>query len=154
MSAVDTYYAALERLKNGTAEIVDTNSHKFRITNRSVAREAGKDGGNVRETRYPELCEAIKKAEAERLASIPDDMPSVTRFKGQAQREKKLKQNANQKLAELKEKYQQALIQIMNLVAENHRLRKEILDGGYQKLQNKQLNDLVGMDVKTDDPLF
>ncbi|WP_348653229.1 hypothetical protein [uncultured Psychrobacter sp.] len=64
--AEQAYWDALNRLQDGTAKIVNTKSSRFKFTRDAVGREAGKGKGYVRNERYPELCEAITKAEEER----------------------------------------------------------------------------------------
>lgn len=148
MSAIDEYYQALERLKNGTAKKVNTDSLRFTISNNSVAKEAGKKIGSIREARYPKLCDDIKKAEQERLAAIPENTPAVSKLKGQAKHQKELKDKANKRYRELEEKYQEALGLIMNLARENYRLRKQLTEYEAEQLLDRQINDIVGMNVK------
>ena len=83
MSAEDDYYAALERLKRGKPKIVDKG---IKITNSSVAREAGRSGGAIREGRYPELVELIEEAaEAQPVKEIDKVRISAKKEKSDAE---------------------------------------------------------------------
>ena len=53
------YYEALERLKNGTPEVLDKG---YKINNDSVALEAGRKRGSIKAKRHSDLVSAIAEA--------------------------------------------------------------------------------------------
>ena len=59
MSAIDDYYAALERLKRGKPRVIKKSE---KISNSSVAREAGRTSGSIKNNRHAELVAAITLA--------------------------------------------------------------------------------------------
>lgn len=99
--AEQAYWDALNRLQDGTAKIVNTKSSRFKFTRDAVGREAGKGKGYVRSERYPELCEAITKAEEERKNRAQEKPNTSTKLK----HEKELKIKANLKYDMIKEEY-------------------------------------------------
>lgn len=118
-TAEEKYWQALDRIQKGHTLVVNVNEHKFRISNLSVALEAGKVNpkGYIRPQRYPELCDAIKAANAKLLTA---SKPSMA---GNRSLEIKKRQTANIKLKELRKDYEILLEQYLNVVKENYELK-------------------------------
>ena len=122
--AEQVYWNALERLITNTAKIVDTKSSRFKLTRDAVGREAGKGKGYVRNERYPELCEAIKKAEEERknlAKTVPNDTAKL-------KHEKELKLKAKSKYDTLKKEYDLLMQDYLNILRQNFELQSELAD--------------------------
>ena len=122
--AEQVYWNALERLITNTAKIVDTKSSRFKLTRDAVGREAGKGKGYVRNERYPELCEAIKKAEEERknlAKTVPNDTAKL-------KHEKELKLKAKSKYDTLKKEYDLLMQNYLNILRQNFELQSELVD--------------------------
>jgi len=134
--AEQVYWNALERLITNTAKIVDTKSSRFKLTRDAVGREAGKGKGYVRNERYPELCEAIKKAEEERknlAKTVPNDTAKL-------KHEKELKLKAKSKYDTLKKEYDLLMQNYLNILRQNFELQSELMDSssiGLVKESNK-----------------
>ena len=64
------YYEALERLKNGTPEILEGD---YKINNDTVALEAGRKRGSIKAKRHKDLVSAIAKA-AESKEGLGDNV--------------------------------------------------------------------------------
>lgn len=129
--AEQVYWNALKRLITNTAKIVDTKSSRFKLTRDAVGREAGKGKGYVRNERYPELCEAIKKAEEERknLAKIvPNDTAKL-------KHEKELKLKAKSKYDTLKKEYDLLMEDYLNILRQNFELQSELVDSSIVDLK-------------------
>ena len=122
--AEQVYWNALERLITNTAKIVDTKSSRFKLTRDAVGREAGKGKGYVRNERYPELCEAIKKAEEERknlTKTVPNDTAKL-------KHEKELKLKAKSKYDTLKKEYDLLMQNYLNILRQNFELQSGLVD--------------------------
>lgn len=122
--AEQVYWDALDRLITNTAKIVDTKSSRFKLTRDAVGREAGKGKGYVRNERYPELCEAIKKAEEERknlAKTVPNDTAKL-------KHEKELKLKAKSKYDTLKKEYDLLMQNYLNILRQNFELQSELVD--------------------------
>lgn len=134
--AEQVYWNALERLITNTAKIVDTKSSRFKLTRDAVGREASKGKGYVRNERYPELCEAIKKAEEERknlAKTVPNDTAKL-------KHEKELKLKAKSKYDTLKKEYDLLMQNYLNILRQNFELQSELMDSssiGLVKESNK-----------------
>lgn len=116
---INNYYLALERLVKNKPIIVQ---FPYKINNDTVAIEAGRKRGAIKQSR-PELAELIldiKHAEEKRLTFAVDE-----------QRQKKKHDtdiyekfsNLAVAYAELKERYDSQLLQLNQLIRENHKLR-------------------------------
>ncbi|MEZ8187557.1 hypothetical protein ACED29_17250 [Shewanella sp. 5S214] len=120
--AQEKYWEALERIQSENTLIVNTNEPGFRISNLTVALEAGKakPKGYIRPLRFPELCAAIKAAHLDRLTS----------FETSATKRQKLdsdkKQAMSAKYKELRNDYEKLLEQYLNVVKENFELKTHI----------------------------
>lgn len=117
------YWEALERIQSGHTHIVNINESGFRISNLSVAIEAGKANpkGYIRPQRYPELCEAIKAADSDRQTSSP------TSARRHVKTEEEKKQVINAQYKELRESYEKLLEQYLNVVKENFELKVALI---------------------------
>ena len=62
MSALNEYYAALERLKTNKPTLLTKNSA---INNDTVALEAGRKRGSIKKSRHAALVQAIEQAAQE-----------------------------------------------------------------------------------------
>lgn len=113
------YSAALERLKSGDAEVVDTSSADFRFSTTTVAIEAGKKKGFIRFDRYPDLCMEIKAAEESRKLKLS----------GQSKKNKNTTNERIKRLSEqysdLKKQHEDCLEKMLNLIRLNYELQKE-----------------------------
>ncbi|MFA0061776.1 hypothetical protein AB4370_18455 [Vibrio cyclitrophicus] len=116
------YWEAFERLKKGKANIVDTTSPSFRFTKDNVAIEAGKSKGFVKQERYPDLCDAIKKAEKARCS----DEEGIHKKRDDIKRINSQKKKANNRYSQLKMEHELCLEKMVNLLLENFELRREI----------------------------
>ncbi len=114
----EEYWEALERLKSGKTQIVDTKSTRFRITKDAVGREAGRGKGYVRYERYPLLCEAIADAEVARKKNGPAT-PTVN---AKIEQQKALKQKVISDYNQLKKEYDLLMTEYLNVVRRNFEL--------------------------------
>ena len=128
--AEQAYWDALNRLQDGTAKIVNTKSSRFKFTRDAVGREAGKGKGYVRDERYPELCEAITKAEEERKNRAQEKPNTSTKLK----HEKELKIKANLKYDMIKEEYDIIMQDYLNILRQNFELQRELADSPHIRL--------------------
>ena len=116
--AEEQYWNALERLKSGKTQIVDTSSTRFKFTKDAVGHEAGKGKGYVRYERYPLLCDAINDAEAVRKkdrVSVPSECEKF-------EKQKELKNRARDKYNQLKLEYDLLMTEYLNVVRRNFEL--------------------------------
>lgn len=121
-NAEQTYWDALNRLINNKARIIDTKSSRFKFTKDAVGREAGKGKGYVRNERYPELCEAIKKAEENRI-KLAQKVPNDT---AQLKHEKELKLKHKLKYDTLKKEYDLLMQDYLNILRQNFELQSQL----------------------------
>lgn len=128
--AEQAYWDALNRLKDGTAKIVNTKSSRFKFTRDAVGREADKGKGYVRNERYPELCKAIKKAEEERK-NLAKALPNYT---ARLNHEKELKLKAKSKYDTLKKEYDLLMQNYLNILRQNFELQRELADSPHIRL--------------------
>lgn len=121
-NAEKKYWQALERIKSRNTEIVNVNESGFRISNLSVALEAGKANpkGYIRPQRYPDLCKAIKTAEAERQAS---SLPSINKYQ---KTDLEKKQILNARYKKLREEHENLLEKYLNVVKENFEIKVKL----------------------------
>src|ERR1700730_6450072 len=82
-SALDDYFAALERLKNGRPSKVPKGT---RLTNDAVAIEAGRGKGSIKKSRpmFAELIRAIDEAIATQTKPKDEQRETLVRAKGKA----------------------------------------------------------------------
>ena len=93
MSASDDYYAALERLKRGKPRVIKKGE---KISNSSVAREAGRTPGSIKNDRHRELVADIT------LAAEAQPVKAIDKARSTADR-------AREKADTYRQKYEEAL---------------------------------------------
>ncbi len=120
--AEQAYWDALDRLIINKAKIVDTKSSRFKFTRDAVGREAGKGKGYVRNERYPELCEAIKQAEENRI-KLAQKVPNGT---AQLKHEKELKLEYKLRYDTLRKEYDLLMQDYLNILRQNFELQSQL----------------------------
>ena len=116
MSALNEYYAALERLKVNKPTILAKGSA---INNDTVALEAGRKRGSIKKSRYAALVEAIELAAQEALQNFLSPTQQVEKAKNKI---KAVKTDYGQ----LVEDYERLLEKVNSLLLENLELRQKI----------------------------
>ena len=116
MSALNEYYAALERLKANKPTILPKGSA---INNDSVALEAGRKRGSIKKSRHAALVEAIELAAQEMGQEEPSPAQQIEQAKSKT---KGVKIDYEQ----LEQKYEKLLEKCNSLLLENYELRQKI----------------------------
>lgn len=116
MSAVNEYYAALERLKANKPTVLPKGSA---INNDTVALEAGRKRGSIKKSRHAALVEAIELAAQQAGQNVPSAAQQVEQAKN---RTKAVKTDYEQ----LKEDYEKLLEKVNSLLLENFELRRKL----------------------------
>ena len=116
MSALNEYYAALERLKANKPSILPKGSA---INNDTVALEAGRKRGSIKKSRHTALIDAIEQAAQEAGQNILSPTQQVEKAKSKT---KSVKSDYEQ----LKEDYEKLLEKCNSLLLENFELRQKI----------------------------
>ncbi|WP_017400545.1 hypothetical protein [Acinetobacter radioresistens] len=115
MSALNDYYAALERLKANKPIILPKGSA---INNDTVAMEAGRKRGSIKKSRHAALIEAIEQA----ALAVGQNVHSPTQRVEQAKTKiKAVKSDYEQ----LKEDYEKLLEKCNSLILENFELKQK-----------------------------
>lgn len=114
MSALNEYYAALERLKANKPSILPKGST---INNDTVALEAGRKRGSIKKSRYAALAEAIELAAQ---AAGQNVLSPAQRIEQAKSKTKAVKSDYEQ----LKEDYEKLLEKCNSLLLENFKLRQ------------------------------
>ncbi|MGU3862517.1 hypothetical protein ACVXHM_34155 [Pseudomonas aeruginosa] len=119
MSAIDDYFAALQRLVDSKTRILPKGSD---INKDAVALEAGRKRGSIKKSRaeHAEIIIAIVAAAA---AQLEQQRPTPAQ---EIEKQRVLKGTAKKELLTLKKNYELALSKIISLVHENHLLKSEI----------------------------
>ncbi|CAM3733089.1 hypothetical protein [Halomonas casei] len=128
--AEQQYWDALERLKSGKTEVVDTRSTRFKFTKDAVGREAGRGKGYVRYERYPFLCDAIADAEAARKKG-GFEAPSVA---DKIKKQKELKNKARDEYDQLRREYDLLMTEYLNVVRRNFELETGFVENNKVRL--------------------
>ncbi|MDM1344505.1 hypothetical protein HXZ95_09665 [Acinetobacter pseudolwoffii] len=115
MSALNEYYAALERLKANKPTVLPKGSA---INNDTVALEAGRKRGSIKKSRHAALVEAIELAAQKVGQNILSPTQQVEQAKN---RTKAVKTDYEQ----LKEDYEKLLEKANSLLLENFELRQK-----------------------------
>ncbi|APR69196.1 hypothetical protein [Acinetobacter haemolyticus] len=115
MSALNDYYAALERLKANKPIILPKGSA---INNDTVAMEAGRKRGSIKKSRHTTLIEAIRQAANE----VGQNVPSTTQ---QIEQEKNKTKAVKSEYEQLKENYEKLLEKCNSLLLENFELKQK-----------------------------
>jgi len=105
------YFAALERLRSGKPINVPSGT---RISNDSVAMEAGRGRGSIKRSRaiFSDLIRAIQRAEKNQASPSVDEKIRLSKAKNQAQLYRRL--------------YEEALARELSLIHEIRQLRKRL----------------------------
>ena len=115
MSALNEYYAALERLKANKPTIL---AKGFAINNDTVALEAGRKRGSIKKSRHAALVEAIELAAQQVGQNVLSPVQQVEKAKSKT---KAVKSDYEQ----LKEDYEKLLEKVNSLLLENLELRQK-----------------------------
>ena len=116
MSAVNEYYAALERLKANKPTVLPKGSA---INNDTVALEAGRKRGSIKKSRHAALVEAIEQAAQEAWQNVLSPTQRIEQAKN---RTKAAKSDYEQ----LQEEYEKLLEKCNSLLLENFELRQSV----------------------------
>ena len=114
MSALNDYYAALERLKANKPIVLPKGSA---INNDTVAMEAGRKRGSIKKSRHAALIEAIEQAAQAAGQNVLSPTQQIEQAKS---RTKAVKSDYEQ----LKEDYEKLLEKCNSLLLENFELRQ------------------------------
>ena len=114
MSALNDYYAALERLKANKPEVLPKGSA---INNDTVALEAGRKRGTIKKSRHAALIEAIEQA----AQQVGQNALSPAQRIEQAKTKTKAVKSAYE---QLEEDYEKLLEKYNSLLLENFELRR------------------------------
>ncbi|MEB3767277.1 hypothetical protein [Acinetobacter sp. MD2] len=113
MSALNDYYAALERLKANKPSVLPKGSA---INNDTVALEAGRKRGSIKKSRHAALVEAIEQAANNAGQNMPSSAQKIEQAKNKT---KAVRSDYEQ----LKEDYERLLEKFNSLLLENFELR-------------------------------
>ncbi|MBJ9953408.1 MULTISPECIES: hypothetical protein [unclassified Acinetobacter] len=114
MSALNDYYAALERLKANKPEVLPKGSA---INNDTVAMEAGRKRGSIKKSRHAALINVIEQAAQAAGQNVLSPAQQIEQAKN---RTKAAKTNYEQ----LQEDYEKLLEKCNSLLMENFELRQ------------------------------
>ena len=115
MSAVNEYYAALERLKANKPTVLPKGSA---INNDTVALEAGRKRGSIKRSRHAALVQAIELAAQQAGQNVLSPTQQIEQAKS---RTKAVKSDYEQ----LQEDYEILLEKCTSLLMENFELRQK-----------------------------
>ncbi|MCF7640890.1 hypothetical protein [Acinetobacter johnsonii] len=115
MSALDEYYAALERLKANKPNVL---AKGFAINNDTVALEAGRKRGSIKKSRHAVLIEAIEQAAQQVRQNVLSPAQQVVKAKTKT---KAVKSDYDQ----LQEDYGKLLEIVNSLLLENFELKQK-----------------------------
>lgn len=115
MSALNEYYAALERLKANKPTLLAKGSA---INNDTVALEAGRKRGSIKKSRHAALIDAIEQAAQEAGQNVLSPVQQVEQAKSKT---KAVKSEYEQ----LKENYEKLLEKCNSLLLENFELKQK-----------------------------
>ncbi|MFG0702802.1 hypothetical protein [Acinetobacter sp. TYF_19] len=124
MSALNDYYAALERLKANKPEVLPKGSA---INNDTVAMEAGRKRGSIKKSRHAALIEAIELVAQKVGQIVLSPTQQVEKAKNKT---KAVKTNYEQ----LEEDYEILLGKCNSLLMENFELRKKYNNSKFKTL--------------------
>ena len=116
MSALNEYYAALERLKANKPTVLPKG---FAINNDTVALEAGRKRGSIKKSRHAVLIEAIELAALEAGQNVLSPAQQIEQAKSKT---KAVKTDYEQ----LEEYYEKLLEKCNSLLLENFELRQKL----------------------------
>ncbi|WP_156189576.1 hypothetical protein [Acinetobacter indicus] len=116
MSALNDYYAALERLKANKPIVLPKGSA---INNDTVAMEAGRKRGSIKKSRHAALIEAIEQAAQQAGQNVLSPAQQVEQAKSKT---KAVKSDYEQ----LQKDYEILLEKCNSLLVENFELRRKM----------------------------
>lgn len=116
MSALNEYYAALERLKANKPEVLPKGST---INNDTVALEAGRKRGSIKKSRHAALIDTIEQA----AQQVGQNVLSPAQRIEQAKTKTKAVKSAYE---QLEEDYEKLLERVNSLLLENFELRQKV----------------------------
>ena len=116
MSALNEYYAALERLKANKPTIL---TKKSAINNDTVALEAGRKRGSIKKSRHAALVQAIEQAAQQAGQNVLSPTQQIEQAKSKT---KAVKSDYEQ----LQESYEILLEKCTSLLIENFELRQKV----------------------------
>lgn len=116
MSALNEYYAALERLKANKPTVIAKGSA---INNDTVALEAGRKRGSIKKSRHVALVEAIELATQEAGQNALSPTQRIEKAKSKT---KAVKTDFEQ----LRDDYEKLMEKCNSLLLENFELRRKI----------------------------
>ena len=116
MSALNEYYAALERLKANKPTSLAKGSA---INNDTVALEAGRKRGSIKKSRHAALIEAIELAVQKAEKNVLSPTQQIEKAKSKT---KAVKTDYEQ----LQEDYEKLLEKCNSLLVENFELRRKV----------------------------
>lgn len=116
MSALNEYYAALERLKANKPVVLPKGSA---INNDTVALEAGRKRGSIKKSRHAALVEAIEQAAQQAGQNVLSPNQQVEKAKNKTK-------SVKSEYEQLKEDYEKLLEKCNSLLVENFELRQKI----------------------------
>ncbi|MDO3656088.1 hypothetical protein [Acinetobacter genomosp. 15BJ] len=115
MSALDEYYAALERLKANKPNVLAKGSA---INNDTVALEAGRKRGSIKKSRHTALVAVIELTAQEAGQNVLSPTQQIEKAKNKT---KAMKSDYEQ----LREDYEKLLEKCNSLLLENFELRRK-----------------------------
>lgn len=115
MSALNEYYAALQRLKDNKPTVLLKGSS---INNDTVALEAGRKRGSIKKSRHAALIEAIEQAAQAAGQNVLSPAQQIEQAKNKT---KVVKSDYEQ----LREDYEKLLEKINSLLLENFELKQK-----------------------------
>ena len=115
MSALNDYYAALERLKANKPIVLPKGSA---INNDTVAMEAGRKRGSIKKSRHAALIEAIELDAQKMGKEEPSPAQQIEQAKSKTKAVKK-------DYEQLEEDYEKLLEKINSLLLENFELKQK-----------------------------
>lgn len=115
MSALNEYYAALERLKANKPMVLPKGSA---INNDTVALEAGRKRGSIKKSRHAALIEAIEQAAQQAGQNVLSPAQLIEQAKTKTEAVKSAYE-------QLKEDYEKLLEKCNSLLLENFELKQK-----------------------------
>lgn len=112
MSALNEYYAALERLKANKPTILPKGSA---INNDTVALEAGRKRGSIKKSRHAALIEAIEQAAPQVGQNVLSPVQRIERAKTKTKAVKSAYEQLEEDYEKLLEKYNSLLLENFDL---------------------------------------
>lgn len=119
MSALNDYYAALERLKANKPTILAKGSA---INNDTVALEAGRKRGSIKKSRHAALIEAIEQAAQEAEQNVLSPAQRIEQAKTKTKAVKSAYEQLREDYGKLLEKCNSLLLENFDLKQKTHQI--------------------------------